>query len=252
MSESKGRSRWELRLTLFFAGLLIGIAGAVFAFTSQPKLYRAAATIQIKTRAILGPITSEELVTVQKRIIRSGAVLSPVVRELRLSEKWKMDAGRCINHLEKQTTVREIRNTELMQISVWDPSPQQAADLANAIAESYQSRCVEEDREMSGRAFDQLEAEVKQQRQKVEWLKARGSEDPEFINARRVLVAVEERLSTENAQHAKLGPSVVFWEWADVPTAPSSPQMAVFVLAGLLTGVVIGAILAVLVRPKIN
>lgn len=252
MSESKDSSRWELRLTLFFAGLLLGIAGAVFAFTSQPKLYRADATIQIKIRAILGPITSEELVTLQKRIIRSGAVLSPVVKELRLSEKWNVDAALCMDRLRKHTTVREVRNTELVQISVWDPSPQLAADLANAIAESYQGRCVEEDREMSGRAFDQLEAEVKQQRQKVEWLKARGPEDPEFINARRVLAAVEDRLSTEKGQHAKLGPSVVFWEWADVPTTPSSPQAAVFVLAGLLAGVVLGSVFAGLVRPKIN
>jgi hypothetical protein len=78
--------------------------------------------------------------------IKSTSVLSEVVQRRNLIETWRTRYGspsltqaEALLLLRKQLDVRQSPNTSLLEIRVFSPSGQEAADIANAIAESYRS-----------------------------------------------------------------------------------------------------------------
>src|SRR5205814_4128285 len=70
--------------------------------------------------------------------------------------------------LRNKLDVDEVRNTDLLQISVFDPNPQLAADIANRIVNVYQDRRVEEEKEILNRAVTAMNEEVGKQQKRVE------------------------------------------------------------------------------------
>src|SRR5438067_8695015 len=70
--------------------------------------------------------------------------------------------------LRNKLDVDEVRNTDLLQISVFDPSPQLAADIANKIVTVYQDRRVQEEKEILNRAVTAMNEEVGKQQKRVE------------------------------------------------------------------------------------
>jgi polysaccharide biosynthesis transport protein len=70
--------------------------------------------------------------------------------------------------LRNKLDVDEVRNTDLLQISVFDPNPQLAADIANKIVSVYQDRRVEEEKEILNRAVTVMNEEVGKQQKRVE------------------------------------------------------------------------------------
>ena len=61
-----------------------------------------------------------------------------------------------------------MRNTDLLQISVFDTNPQEAADIANKIVAVYQDKRVEEEKEILNRAVSTMNEEVTKQQKKVD------------------------------------------------------------------------------------
>jgi hypothetical protein len=78
------------------------------------------------------------------QIIRSDIVLKPVIDKLNLNDTWgkKYGAG-TLNTSETVTILRNmmslspVRNTSLVNITVYNEDKKEAAKIANAIAESY-------------------------------------------------------------------------------------------------------------------
>jgi len=78
-------------------------------------------------------------------IIRSQMVLDRVIGDLDLSGRWgqkyargeKLSAVATLNLLKQRLMLRPLRNTRLIEISVFSEIPSEAAELANAIADSY-------------------------------------------------------------------------------------------------------------------
>ena len=62
----------------------------------------------------------------------------------------------------------EVRNTDLLQISVYDTDPQEAADIANKIVAVYQEKRVQEEKEILNRAVETMNEEVAKKDRKVE------------------------------------------------------------------------------------
>ncbi len=180
MSESPKNSRWELRLTLFFFGLLIGLLGAAAVFVLLPRQYRPSTTLQIRSTiepdagpsSASPPNTSSESINLeaQMEIIRSKEILEPVITAFQLGQKWGTAPEKTFNRLRHATTVKEIRNTELVQISVLDPDPKLAADLTNAIGGEYQKLRVKDQGQRALHLLNQLQTEVDDQRRKTDRL----------------------------------------------------------------------------------
>jgi len=111
--------------------------------------------------------------TTQFQIIQRKEMLYPVIDSLKLVEKWSEPHGvrtreEAYFKLRNMIDVREVRNTNLLQISVESTDPQESSDLANSIANEYQRKRIDEQRKILNSSLATLEDEVEKQRKKVE------------------------------------------------------------------------------------
>ena len=122
--------RW-LWLILVCALLAAGIA---FLFTSwMPPVYNANVTIlvepseDLKTGGYNDLVAGERLAITYSQMVTGRSILEEVISRLGLNE--------IPSTLAKKISSQPIENTQLIQISVQDSSPTQAALLANTVAE---------------------------------------------------------------------------------------------------------------------
>lgn len=173
------RIRWVLVLLAF---LLVLITAAIFTYF-QPREYQSSVFVEVKSTAenprIFGqgdpnqPIHDPQLAPTVYQVIQRTGILYPVIEQLALQEKWARDGRRPSRELTYQMLrnkldVDEVRNTDLLQISVFDSSPQLAADIANKIVSVYQDRRVQEEKEILNRAVTAMNEEVGKQQKRVE------------------------------------------------------------------------------------
>ena len=173
------RVRWILILLTF---LLVMITTAVVTYF-QPREYQSSVFIEVKSTAenprIFGtgdpniPIHDPQLAPTVFQVIQRTGVLYPVIEELNLRERWGRDNNpvsreQAYQMLRGKLLVDEVRNTDLLQISVFDKNPQEAADIANKIVAVYQDKRVEEEKEIMNRAVATMNEEVSKQQKKVD------------------------------------------------------------------------------------
>ena len=147
------RVRWVLILLAF---LLVLITAAVVTYF-QPREYQASCFVQVKSMAqnprIFDssnpslPIHDPQLAPTVYQVIQRTGILYPVIDDLKLQEKWSKEGTRLTREqayqlLRRKLDVDEVRNTDLLQISVYSTDPQEAADIANKIVAVYQDKRV--------------------------------------------------------------------------------------------------------------
>src|SRR2546430_7105184 len=173
------RIRWVLVLLAF---LLVLITAAIFTYF-QPREYKADVFVEVKSTAenprIFSqgdpnqPIHDPQLAPTVFQVIQRTGILYPVIEQLKLQDKWTRDARRpsreiTYQMLRSRLDVDEVRNTDLLQIGVYDSNPQLAADIANKIVSVYQNRRVDEEKEILNRAVTVMNEEVGKQQKRVE------------------------------------------------------------------------------------
>jgi len=114
-----------------------------------------------------------KFVPTQFQIIQSKEMLYPVIEELRLGEKWAIGSGQLPKEqiyfrLLKMLDVKEVRNTNLLEIGVYSVDPQEAANIANTIAVQYRKRRIEDNEKMFNLNLSELKEELEKQREKVD------------------------------------------------------------------------------------
>lgn len=174
------RVHWVLILLAF---LLVLLTSAVVTFF-QPREYQSSVFIEVRSTAenprifTTGgdsnlPIHDPQLAPTVYQVIQRTGILYPVIEQLKLQDKWTRGGSRLPREtayaiLRNKLQVDEIRNTDLLQISVFDTNPQEAADIANKIVAVYQDKRVEEEKEILNRAVATMNEEVVKQQKKVE------------------------------------------------------------------------------------
>ena len=172
------RVRWGLILLAF---LLVVITASVVTFF-QPREYQSSVFIEVKSTAetprIFGtdgtlPFHDPQLAPTVYQIIQRTGILYPVIEDLKLQDKWTRNGSRptlqqAYQILRGQLDLDEVRNTDLLQISVFDSDPQEAADIANKIVAVYQEKRVQEEKEILNRAVETMNEEVAKEDRKVE------------------------------------------------------------------------------------
>ena len=134
---------------LFCGGVLM--AGGLLMLV-QRKEYKSVAGVEagyVKDNSAYDP--NYELK--QFAIVRSDAVLTNVTAKLKLNESWgeKYNRGRRLSGAQVEKMVKSrlhlyfVNNTRFLQICVLDHDLNEAAELANAVAESY---CEYENQEL--------------------------------------------------------------------------------------------------------
>ena len=223
------RIRFPLIVLVFL--LVVITTGVVTYFL--PKEYESSVTMQINQNDTYLKVFDDRgggggfdprFITTQFEIIQRKEILYPVIEALGLEQKWKKLYGvvgkeQTLFRLRKMIDVREIRNTELIQISVLDQDKNEASEIANRIAEEYQRRRIGEQQGTVSRSLIQLKDEVAKQSRRVDELRAEAQRirieneiqdlNPDSVvdpmqAANEVLLSVEQQVSTERLRVSSL------------------------------------------------
>jgi uncharacterized protein involved in exopolysaccharide biosynthesis len=131
--------------------LLVFITSVVITYL-LPESYASTARIRVEPDAPTasgqnGQLTSYDPYFVQTtfEMIRSPIVLDPVISRLKLNEAWgkKYFNGQTLKNSETAEILKQrlqlapVRNTELISITAYSDDRNEAAQIANAVAESY-------------------------------------------------------------------------------------------------------------------
>jgi polysaccharide biosynthesis transport protein len=122
------RKRWRI----IVAAMLVVLAGAALATTLSPKVYEANTQLFVSTSGgndtsalLQGSSFTQARVKSYADVIATPKVLDPVIEGLKLDTS----AEKLATHI----TATVPLDTVLIEVAVTDPSPRQAADIANAV-----------------------------------------------------------------------------------------------------------------------
>jgi capsular exopolysaccharide synthesis family protein len=220
--------RWPIILLIF---LLVLLTTGTITFL-MPKQYDATALIQVQENANFEIFQSggrmqgldPRFTTTQFEIIKSSEILQPVMQRLGLVQKWgvqyEIKSPELIyRKLQQMMTLREVRNTNLISISVLSPDKNEAAEIANAVAKEYQEARIREAQTWATKSLGSLEFEVEKQRRKTDELRNAAaalriefgindfnpeSEEDTMQPKERVLLSVEEEVSAQRLRTSSL------------------------------------------------
>lgn len=222
----------RVRLPLIILVFLLVVITAAVVTHFMPKQFASTVTMQVKQNDTLMQVFEKgggigfdpRFLTTQFEIIQRKEMLYPVIESLGLEQRWKGEYGytnkeQAYFQLRGMIDVREIRNTELIQISVMSTDRQEAAEIANRIAEEYQKKRIEDQQQMVSRSLTQLQDEVAKQRKKVDDLRNEAARirienkiqdlNPDSVQdprdaANDVLISVEQQVSSERLRVSAL------------------------------------------------
>jgi polysaccharide biosynthesis transport protein len=190
------RRHWKL----VAAVCLVTLTGALVHYSISPKLYQAAAIIQIERRN-LTPLTTSgqnpwfenywnmEYYPTQYELLKSRGLAERVVRNLELLEEPAYNAGadlagggdasptaeddeaavaRLAEGLRAGLSVDPVRNTQLVQLSYRSSSPEFAARAANAFAEAFIDLGVESRYATAGKASSFLGTQIESLKEEIQ------------------------------------------------------------------------------------
>ena len=112
-------------------------------------------------------------------VIQSEVILSNVVGVLDLNDKWgkkyndgnKFKTSESVGILKGRLDLRPRRNTTLIDIRMFSENPNDAAELANAVASTYQTWRKEKGFRLTSAGIKALEEQLKVEDEKIEKLK---------------------------------------------------------------------------------
>jgi secreted protein with Ig-like and vWFA domain len=111
----------------------------------------------------------------ESEAIQSDAVLGKVAEDLNLKEAWaekkgaggKLTTVETVQLLKQSLDLRPVKNTGLLEIGVKSDKPEEAARIANAVAEEYKARRLEQRTQLAKAGAKALEERFAEQEQKV-------------------------------------------------------------------------------------
>ncbi|MHC1764195.1 MAG: protein kinase [Verrucomicrobiia bacterium] len=128
-----------------FLAVLAIAAAVTFAL---PKTYVSTARVHLQRAAgpdvaVVERVFDPFFVQTEMEKIKSSAVITEVIEQLELDKRWGVWGGAALSKLEatklllRALNVRQTRNTSLLEVRFYSKYPVEAADVANAIAETY-------------------------------------------------------------------------------------------------------------------
>ena len=163
------KRHWKWSLPL---GLFLGLAAAGIIYVASPVQYDATATIQIRAVREFLLIESnrpqgdyQEFVNTQLAHLRSSnilesALLNADVARLHIVQKQRDKKG----WLTSKLRVANIRNSEIVNVSIATDSPDASEKIVNAVVDAYFNFLDTVDAETNRRLLNQLRVEERRQR----------------------------------------------------------------------------------------
>lgn len=173
----------RVRFPLIILVLLLVVITAAVVTYFMPKQYASTVAMQVRENdkvlevfgsGSTGQRSDPRFLTTQFEILQRKEILYPVIDALGLEKKWGLGNKELTYFkLKRLIDVREIRNTELISVTVYDTDNKEAAEIANRIAEEYVSRRKLEQNTSLNSSLLQLQEEVAKQGRKVNELRAK-------------------------------------------------------------------------------
>jgi hypothetical protein len=165
--------RWLVGIVVTFVLLA---AGVFVAGLLQPPRYFAKVTMEVKREGAPAGY-DPEFVAEQFQTMRRPEILYPVIERLDLHKAFAkgtepLPLAEVHRLLLDSLSVREVRDTGLIEVGVYSSSPQLAANIANTIAIVFQEKLIQGAREPVMRSLARLEEEVRKRHKVVEELAA--------------------------------------------------------------------------------
>lgn len=175
------KSRKEIILAVV---LLVVLTGLFYTLT-MPKIYMANARISVREDMLDIPVFERQYLTsynpfflkTQYEIIQSRPILYQVIQNLDLQQKWAAKYGAeggvlrredAYMILSKSVRVNQYRDTSLIDIQVYSEDREEAARIANEIANVYREQRLSLKRREVKRGVDALENELQKQQERVD------------------------------------------------------------------------------------
>jgi chain length determinant protein EpsF len=214
------RARWKITIGLFLA--IVGASLVVF--MTSTKLYTAAATVVVDSKAdpISGGAYATQMstgyISTQVDIISSQRVAQRVVRLLKMDQapdamaNWRASTGGqgdlsawLGTRLQKTLSVTPSRDSSVIEIAVTWTDPDTAAILANAFAQAYFDTNIELKVEPARQYASWFDERSRALRADLEEKQRRLAE----YQAKTGIVATDGRLDIENARLNELSSQLV-------------------------------------------
>lgn len=206
------RDYWNI-LRRWYWLLVIGIivsAGASYTISKMmTPIYAATVTLQVNqvqnpgTPVYNDLLVSQQLAKTYAELIRKRPVLEPVIQQLSLNETYE-------NFL-KHVSVSTVRDTQLLQVTVQYPQPQQAAEIANKIANLFITQMVESQggdlsstRESLRKQLATVEEEIRNTATEIQTLKSTNDGSSPEVKA-----AEQSRLQSTLSQYQLLDSQLI-------------------------------------------
>ena len=164
------------------AFLLVMITAGVTVYF-LPRQYLSKVTMEVKPDNS-GPMSNifggggqrgldPQFVSTQFNILQKTEILYQVIENLKLTEAWSIE-GRSMQlqnvygKLLGMLSLREVRNTGLIEVGVYSTDAQEAANIANTIAVVYQQKRLSDLQKNVEKGMEQLKDEVEKQRKRAD------------------------------------------------------------------------------------
>ena len=173
----------RIRKTVILAVFLLVVITATLVTFILPESYSSAARIRVeRDQSDISPLLAGQqfsgfydpyFIQTEFEVIQSQVVLGKVIEALDLNKVWGKKYGQVLKTdetmelLKRQMDLRPVRNTSIIEIRVYDESPEQAARIANQIAETYRTYRQKQRQELTGNGIDALLGRLKEQEQLV-------------------------------------------------------------------------------------
>src|ERR1035441_859013 len=165
----------RIRKTIILAVFLLVVITATLVTFILPEWYSSTTRIKVeRDQSDITPVLGERaagvgydpyFIQTEFELIQSEVILSNVIAGLDLNDEWgkKYNDGRrlrtseTIGLLKQRIDLRPVRNTSLIEIRVSSEKPDDAAKIANAIAEAYTAHRLEQRSRLSKGGIRALE-----------------------------------------------------------------------------------------------
>jgi uncharacterized protein involved in exopolysaccharide biosynthesis len=243
--------------------LLVLITSVAITFI-LPESYASTARIKIESDAPTAnsqpPAYDSYFIQTTFEVIRSQPVLEAVINKLNLDVEWgkkylngeKLQTSATVELLRQRLQLAPVKNSGLISITVYSDDKNEAAEIANAIAESYQNYRVQIRKEVTGDAIDALQEQYRDQEKRIREAQAEvevlgqpsTGQATSYLDKTRELDNLVEfhktlfsKIEDKKLEAALPGPAFQIIDRAEPGHAPVKPNKPVDIVLGAVAGI---------------
>ncbi|MGO8930403.1 MAG: GumC family protein [Limisphaerales bacterium] len=174
----------RIRKTVILAVFLLVVITATLVTFILPESYTSTARIKIEhDTSDISPLMERGGITpydpyflqTENELIQSELILGKVIEDLNLNTEWgkkygngeRLKTAETLAMLKRRIELHFVRNTSLIEISVISEKAEEAARIANAVADAYKAHRLEQRTQLSKGGIKALQERFEEQEAKI-------------------------------------------------------------------------------------